>query len=82
MEGCKPLADPVPSIEPAPPSDGLSAEAMPVPEPGVQAMDSEAVPHARHHVTSQQSDDDGVERFVNTKLNVALINDPLSLIHI
>lgn len=39
-------------------------------------MDGKAFAHTKEHVAGWQQDDDGTERFANTKLNIALINDP------
>lgn len=39
-------------------------------------VDAVAFVHTKKHVASEQADDVTVERFTNTKLNIALINDP------
>ena len=67
------MADPAPSEESAPladkaaTSDASSASAN---------VDGGAFANTRKHVAEQQADGTAVERFANTKLNIALINDP------
>ncbi len=67
MEGRKPLADPAPSQNPSQSSDKASASSH---------VDSAAFANTKQHVADKQAGDGDVERFTNTKLNIALINDP------
>jgi len=76
MEGSRPLADPAPSNEPATPLDQASAEESPAPHSQAAAADGGTFAHTKQHVADREVDDSQTERFVNTKLNIALINDP------
>lgn len=68
------MADPAPSEPPAHPSDPAGSEAersSTSTEDGGARFDG-----TRQHVVERQDDDVTTERFANTKLNIALINDP------
>lgn len=67
MKGSEPLADPSTSSEKEP----SKADAKPPPR-----ADSADFANTRQHVAERQSGNGGVERFTNTRLNIALINDP------
>ena len=60
-----PAASDAPKVEQTPP---LSEEPP--------LVDSKAFANTKEHVAGWQQDEDGTERFTNTKLNIALINDP------
>lgn len=81
MEGRRPLADPAPSEHEATASDGASTEAK---SPSTSSpstslppkVDGTTFANTKQHVASRQVDGSTTERFTNTKLNIALINDP------
>jgi len=66
------LANPAPSEKTLPPSGNTPETAT----PDMSKGDSVTFPHTKEHVANKQVDDSATERFANTKLNVALINDP------
>lgn len=70
------MADPVPSEKTPPVSDPTPAKAGDEPTSAPSKVDAKAFANTRQHVASRQADGGAVERFTNTKLNIALINDP------
>ncbi|MEZ5935100.1 MAG: hypothetical protein R3F54_24855 [Alphaproteobacteria bacterium] len=68
------MADPAPSEDPAASSDKASAAACAPADS--QAPGPSAFTHTRQHVADRQAGAGTIERFTNTKLNIALINDP------
>lgn len=75
------MADPAPSEDAPAPSDKALADKTPATaEAGRPQMspkvDGTAFANTKEHVASRQGDGATVERFTNTKLNIALINDP------
>jgi hypothetical protein len=70
------LADPAPSEDPPASSDKTSAAAGATAGSSPQAPGASTFTHTRQHVADRQAGTGTVERFSNTKLNIALINDP------
>ncbi len=73
------MADPAPSENPSPPADRTASESQAAgdgrPAPAPQG-DGGTFVNTKKHVADQQADGAAVERFANTRLNIALINDP------
>ena len=73
------MVDPASSEDASAPSDKAPANRTP-PEAGqsqaLAGADGAAFASTRQHVAGKQADDGTIERFSNTKLNIALINDP------
>ncbi len=78
MKGSDPLADPAPSADdPAPSKGGEAARPGGEEKPAAPKADGRAsFANTRQHVADRAEDGDATGRFVNTKLNIALINDP------
>ncbi len=68
------MADPAPSEDKPVPSDKAPTDAERSPAPAKTG--GAAFANTRQHVAGQQADGGTVERFTNTKINIALINDP------
>ncbi len=73
------MVDPAPSEDASAPSDKAPADRTPAEAGRSQASakaDGVAFANTRQHVAGKQADGSTIERFSNTKLNIALINDP------
>lgn len=75
MEGSKALADSAPSEDPAKPSGKVPARAEQASTPPPK-VDGSTFANTKQHVAGRQGDGGPTELFTNTKLNIALINDP------
>lgn len=74
MEGRRSLADPAPSKDER--AQSALAKASGEPAGAAQKVNDGIFTQSQQHAAGRQTTGDVTERFVNTKLNIALINDP------